>query len=127
MSEYVPVERDENSELPVPTEWRETILSIVARFADEDYELRCGVKGVLPVPSSDAAQIEKSIKSYGDKLAPLSPETWNTSIYQATAGGWEVLIDLYTVNEGASDLVLFIFVQETNTDYRFEVQSVHVP
>ena len=127
MPEQVPVEKDENRELPVPTEWRATISNIIERFANGDFELRNDVEGVLPVSSSDASLIEKSIKAYGDRLVSLPHETWKTSIYQATVGGWEVLVDLYTEDEGASDLVLFLLVKEASSNYSFEVQSVHVP
>jgi len=40
---------------------------------------------------------------------------------------WEVLVDLYTVNENASDLVLFARVYEEDQRYCFEIESVHVP
>jgi hypothetical protein len=42
-------------------------------------------------------------------------------------GYWDVLVDLFTVEEGASDLVLAVGVYEKGSAYIFEVQSVHVP
>jgi hypothetical protein len=40
---------------------------------------------------------------------------------------WDVLIDLYTLREGASDLVLFARGREIDGNYLFEIDSVHVP
>lgn len=127
MIEHVPVERDGNRELSVPTEWREIITAIVERLANDDFGFDNQVSGMLPISPSDASRIEKSIRSYGDKLVSLPQETWKTSIYQATQGGWEVLVDLHTEEEGASDLVLFLFVTELDANYNFKIQSVHVP
>lgn len=40
---------------------------------------------------------------------------------------WDVLVDLWTVESGASDLVLFARVFEVENGFRFEIASVHVP
>lgn len=40
---------------------------------------------------------------------------------------WDVLVDVFTVEEGRSDLVLFARVFERGDGYRFEIASVHVP
>ena len=40
---------------------------------------------------------------------------------------WEVLIDLWTVGEGRSDLVLRAEVSEVENGYLFDLQLVYVP
>jgi hypothetical protein len=40
---------------------------------------------------------------------------------------WDVLVDLYTAEEGSSDLVLAVRVFELGADFEFEVESIHVP
>ncbi|AKU94643.1 hypothetical protein AKJ09_01307 [Labilithrix luteola] len=40
---------------------------------------------------------------------------------------WQVLIDLWTIESGASDLVLDAWVFETEDGFRFEINSVYVP
>jgi hypothetical protein len=42
-------------------------------------------------------------------------------------GHWEVMIDLFTVEEGASDLVLALRVYEKGLSYSFDIQLVYVP
>jgi hypothetical protein len=42
-------------------------------------------------------------------------------------GHWNVLIDLFTIEEGASDLVLEVKVREDGAGYSFEIHSVYVP
>lgn len=50
-----------------------------------------------------------------------------TSVCQWVGGYWDVLIDLYTVEESVSDLALSVRVYETAAGYEFDIQSVHVP
>lgn len=40
---------------------------------------------------------------------------------------WEVLVDLWTEEEGPSDLVLHLYVREDRVEYRSEVYLVYVP
>jgi len=40
---------------------------------------------------------------------------------------WEVLVDLWTVESGKSDLVLDARVFEQETGFRIEIHSVYVP
>jgi len=42
-------------------------------------------------------------------------------------GYWDALVDLFTEEEGRSDLVLSLHVREGGGEYLFEVMSVHVP
>ena len=41
-------------------------------------------------------------------------------------GYWEVLVDLFTVEEGCSDLALFVRVYPREGSYVFQILSVHV-
>lgn len=127
MLEFIPVERHENRELPVPTYWRETLSSIVDCFVDGDFQPNRKIRGVLLIAPENVSDIEETIQAYGEKLVGLPPESWETSFYQATLGGWQVFVDLYTENERPSDLVLFVFVKEEVAAFSYEVQSVHVP
>ncbi|SEL89313.1 hypothetical protein SAMN05428989_2804 [Pseudoxanthomonas sp. GM95] len=68
-----------------------------------------------------------NVAAYGGTLDTLPPETWWTSVYVWMGEWWEVLVDLFTVEEGRSDLVLFLRVRERASKYEFEVTSLHVP
>jgi hypothetical protein len=127
MAEIVPILKDEENELPIPTLWRKTFSDIIEAFKDGDFHLRRGVAGVCPISEKEAARFAGNILAYGDKLVSLPEETWRTSLYRWMRGYWDVLIDLYTAREGASDLVLFVRVHEDGDRFLFEIQSVNVP
>ena len=127
MSETVPVLKDERNQSLVPSAWRGTLSNIVDALKDGDVGGLRNLARVRPVSSLDAARITKNIESYGAKLTSLPDAAWQTSVCQWMRGYWDVLVDLYTIEEGASDLALSVRVYEEDVDYVFEVQSVHVP
>jgi len=127
MKETVPVLKDEANQRPVPSVWRRTFHDIVEALKDGDFGLKREVAGVRPITAEDATRIGNNIRSYGARLTSLREETWQTSACQWMRGHWDVLVDLFTVEEGASDLALSVRVYEEGSGYVFEVQSVHVP
>ena len=127
MSEFIPIERHEDQELPIPTQWRNTLKSIVECFVEGDFQPNKKFRCILPLSSDDSLNIEKSINAYGDKLVALPLDMWEPSFYQATHGGWQVWVYLHTENEMPSDLVLFVFVREDEAGFNYEIESVHVP
>ena len=127
MAEFVPVLKHEDNERPIPTAWRNTIVAIVDSFKKGDFKLECGIPFVQAVSAEDATRIAGNIEDYGAVLSSLPADTWRTSVCRWMQEYWDVLIDLYTVGEGESDLVMFIRAYEDGEAYRFQVQSVHVP
>ena len=123
----VPVVEDEHHQQPVPSEWRETFRSIVEAFRLGDLRLSAGVEHVTPISADLADHIAASLKCYGGRLASLPEESWATSVCQWQVEYWEVLVDLFTEEEGAVDLVMSVRVQEDGAGYAFEVQLVYVP
>lgn len=126
MSQTVAVLKDKKQQ-PVPSVWRKTISEIVEAFKDGDFTLSRGINRVRPISKDDAAGIEENIQGYGAELVSLPEETWNTSVCQWYGQHWDVIVDLYTVDEGASDLVLQLRVYEDAGGYIFEVHLVYVP
>lgn len=127
MSEPVPVMKNDAEQMPIPTEWRGVLASIVSSLKNGDFKLTQRIVGVLPISEEIAKVIENNIERYGAQLTSLPEESWQTSACQWMDGFWDVLVDLFTIEEGASDLVLAARVYESNNCYSFEVQSVHVP
>jgi hypothetical protein len=123
----VPVGKDEHHQQPVPPEWRETFRSVVEAFRSGDLRLSAGVEHVAPIDAALADLIAGNLSAYGGRLASLPEETWATSVCQWQIGYWEVLMDLFTEEESAVDLVLHAHVQEKSAHYAFEVLSVYVP
>lgn len=124
MEAYVGIEKDEDRELPVPTEWRDSISKIVDLIPFEN-----GVNDLpflLPISTEDAEYFSKNIRDYGRSIDRVSPLTWVTSISLWMDGYWDVLVDLFSGGERI-DLVLFLKVTDSEGVYRFRVESVHVP
>lgn len=119
--------KDEENELPVAEVWRPTLEQIVRRFVEGDHGLTEAVPGVAPVTAETADQIRDYVDDYGATLVALEPETWESSVSLWMGDKWQVLIDLWTAEEGRSDLVLHLHVHEDGPRYRFEVYLVYVP
>jgi hypothetical protein len=119
--------KDEESELAIPTVWRPVIKKIVNAFVRQDYQLTVGLDGVMPVSSQTAEQIRNYVLEYGEELCELPEETWSSSVCIWMGSQWDALIDLWTLSEGRSDLVLRLQVEEGNDGFEFNIYMVYVP
>ncbi len=127
MKDIILVERNPDSQCAVPSVWRSAITAIVDAFAEGDYELSRAIPGVPVLDDGVATSIAENIQEYGAQLISLPDESWDTSVVQWMGDYWDVLVDLFTREEGASDMALSIRVYEVNDEYSFRVLSVHVP
>ncbi|NHZ39530.1 DUF7668 domain-containing protein [Massilia aquatica] len=112
---------------PIPSAWRSVIRHIVDALAHHDYQLAGGIPGVAPVSANTGMQIQGYIERYGETVVPLPDETWETSVCIWTGHHWDVMIDLWTAQEGCSDLVLALEVHDTGDDVVFYLHMVYVP
>ena len=126
MSEFEPIIKNEQNQTPIPSAWRSVFSDIVHVLKNGDLRFVGSIDGVRPVSSEKASQITASIKKYGANLVDLPEETWLTSACQWMGNRWDVLVDLYTEEEGVSDLVLEAHVFEQGTRQVFEVRFVYV-
>lgn len=116
-----------DGEFPVPPIWRPTFEALVEHFVRGDFR-PTGLRDLDPISAETAEQMEASVADYDQvTLAPLTEETWTTSVAQWLDGSWRTLIDLRTEEEGRSDLCLETDVHEVDGGYRFDVRSVYVP
>ena len=123
----VPVTKDSGNEGPIPSAWRSTLKNIVDAFVCHDYRLADGVAGVAPVSEKTATQIRTYIQQYGARLVSLPEESWATSVCIWMGDHWDALIDLWTEEEGSSDLVLRVHVSEVGSEPLVSVYMVYVP
>jgi hypothetical protein len=124
----VPVSKDESAQTLVPLVWRSTLCEIVRALSEGDMRLERGLVGVSPIPVEDAEGIKNNISRYGAHLIPLPEAAWQTSACQWMGDWWDLLVDLFTAEEGPSDLVLGTRIYEMDDGaYRYEVLWVHVP
>ena len=123
----VPVVKDESNELPIPSVWRPIFRQIVKAFVIYDYRLESAVSGVMPISAATAEHVEQYISDYGETLIELPEETWESSVCIWMGDRWDVLVDLWSLEEGRSDLVLSMHVSESTAGFAFEVYMVYVP
>jgi hypothetical protein len=123
----VPPYKDENASHPVATAWRAPLRAIVHALAEGDYALDGGVNSVAPVSAGVADQMRSHIADYGETLVELPDDAWESSVSQWMRSHWDVLVDLWTVESGASDLVLCVRIFEDGVGFRIEVDSIRVP
>lgn len=119
--------KDEEHHILVPDLWRNTLKELVDLLVNGDFESLSDVKGVREISEADIARIITNIEDYGCQLTSLPEVSWETSVCQWMQGYWNLLIDLFAIEEGISDLVLSVRVYESEKSYIFEVQSVYVP
>lgn len=126
MNNYIPIEKDGDRELPVPTEWRSKIaeiVSVVGSVSSVDAE---SITSLERISSDVKRSIVANLTDYGCAIDPVSSATWTTSICRWMGGYWQVLVDLFSGGEQV-DLVLFLRVTETEGAHQFCVESIHVP
>ncbi|MGJ9420873.1 hypothetical protein ACHAC9_24550, partial [Massilia sp. CMS3.1] len=122
----VPVIKDSENEGPIPSAWRPTLKKIVDAFVCHDYRLADGVAGVAPVSEKTATQIRKYIQGCGATLVSLPQESWATSVCIWMGDHWDALVDLWTEEEGRSDLVLQVHISEVSSEPLVTVYMVYV-
>ena len=127
LTKIIPVIKNTDEQQLVPTIWRKTLSEIVDAFKNRDYGLEKPILGVSPISVEDAAMIAKNIEDYGVQLVSLPKQTWETSACLWNGDYWEVFVDLYSEEEGASDLVLSVKVYEEKLKYIFDIHLVYVP
>ena len=126
-SDEVLAVKDEESERPIPTAWRQQICEIVDAFVVGDFGLDAGISGVPPVSADRASQIRDYVEGYGATLVALPEQTWDSSVCIWYGDHWAALVDLWTEQEGRSDLVLHTRVREQDSGFSIEVDLVYVP
>ena len=116
------------SSIPVPTRFRPSISRVVARLAAGDYE---GLRrdGTQAHPDADLSMWIRDYGRDGATLIPLPDEAWDSAEafeLDDEPGTWQVVIDLWTEEEGRSDLSMEALVIDDETDPLVRVNDIHV-
>ncbi|WP_327009777.1 hypothetical protein OHA72_22630 [Dactylosporangium sp. NBC_01737] len=120
--------KDEHVESAVPEVWRPTLRAIVDSLRRRDIVLAAGLPGVDPVSNADTQRYLQAVDDYGHAtLTRLPDEAWRTSVARWYGDRWKCLVDLWTEQDGRSDLVLDVDVFDNAPDYQFRVHLVYVP
>lgn len=123
----IPAIKDSDHERPIPSAWRPVLCKIVDAFVRHDYGLAEGISGVAPVSEETAAHVRQYIEGYGAHLVALPEASWDTSVCIWMGHHWDALVDLWTEEEGRSDMVLQVQVSEAGSGYLVAVYMVYVP
>lgn len=119
--------KDESQQRPIPLVWRRAFREIVDAFVQGDFGLSRRVSGVDPIDSDTASQISAYVESYGATLSTLPEATWDSSVCIWNGNRWDCLVDLWTQEEGRSDLVMHAHVIEDDGGHLIQVHLVYVP
>lgn len=125
--EDILVEKIEDHELPIPTEWRLALKQLADKIVlGAEIEALPNIEIGL-IDSETVSSHNYNIEGYPDKLGPLQESSWKTSIYIWDSPYWQVLVDLADENGNISDLVLHARIHETAQGFLIEPGLVYVP
>ncbi|MGV9213995.1 DUF7668 domain-containing protein [Micromonospora sp. RB23] len=120
--------KDASLEGSIPQAWRPTLKAVVDSLVRRDAAIGAGLPPVDPVPSELSQKCLQAVDNYGAVTLITPPdECWNTSVALWLGDHWRCLVDLWTEEEGRSDLVLDVDVFEHGPGYRYRVNLVYVP
>ena len=125
--ETVPVEKDDERELPVPTEWRLALKQLADKAVlGTEIKDQSNIE-IGNIDSNIASNHHYNIQCYPDALGPLTDKSWETSIYIWDSPYWRVLVDLTDLNGQVTDLVLHASGMETDKGFLIEPDLIYVP
>ena len=110
---------------------RDTVHRLVGMLVAEDY---AGLEAASRGRRLTAAQLRQAVEEYGRKLR-MPPESVfevfdedNLDVYElASPRSWAVLVPLWTVEEGRSDLTLELVLTDKGEEhYDIEIHDLHV-
>lgn len=125
--EQVPAIKDETSQQPIASAWRPVLVDLVASIARDDFSPDRLPPSVDRIRPKVVAQIRDYLREFGETLSELPYACWESSVSQWMGDHWDAIIDLWTKESGASDLVLAVRIYEAQSEHRIDVESVHVP
>ena len=123
----VPVEKHEDTELPIPTIWRATLKSLGDSFVFGTQLVSEDKVSIEPIDEETTKINRSNIEDYPDTIGRLTEITWVSSVCAWTGNSWEVLVDLSTSDGQVSDLVMHVEIRETGDCYIIEPGLIYVP
>ncbi|MBC9819697.1 hypothetical protein [Terrabacter sp. MAHUQ-38] len=113
---------------PIPLAWRPTLTAIVDSLVRRDPVVAQHLQDVERVSDAVRDQCVEALAAYGDiEFVRLPKSSWDSSVCQKWGDYWRCYIDLWTAQEGRSDLVLEVTARVTPNGFRFAVGSAYVP
>jgi hypothetical protein len=111
----------------VPERFRPALAAVVERLAAGDF---AGLKrdGIDPYPDADLSLWIRNYGSAGATIVPLPEEAWESAgaIPTVRPGEWAIVVDLWTREEGKSDLSMEATVLDSPGGISVVINSIHV-
>jgi len=120
-------EKNLENQVTVPEDWRPILVAMVRSFCSGNFRLTDVHSAVTELSEKDAELIRQNIENYGCQLVELPAATWESSVCQWYGEYWDVIVDLYTEEEGRSDQIMSVRVTEIGVAHQFDVHLVYVP
>lgn len=112
---------------PVPERWRPLVGWLVHRLAEGEYAGLAHDGFVSRIDDPEDAGIGLWIERYPATLVDLPGEAWAFSDHWAIDEGvWAVVVELWTAEEGHSDLSMEATVWDDGTEIIVKIDGVHV-
>jgi hypothetical protein len=118
--------KDPDAEHPLADPWRAAFREIVRAFVQGNYSAS-HIPQVRSIEPETADRMRAYVESYGATLVDLPDQSWQSSVAQWMGTHWEVIVDLWTAEEGRSDLALHARVFEVGDNFEIQVEGVWVP
>lgn len=110
-----------------PTKLSRTIQRVVDHLVRRDY---AAVEALTAGQRLSAADIAQVIAEYGRQLVPPPVDSDPRSVVELEGfdpARWSVYVDLWTSEEGRSDLTLELTIVDSNRDvYDIQIDNLHV-
>ena len=113
----------------VPERWRLAIVEVVHRLVVRDYAGLAQDGFVRDATTTVDDSVGDWIEDYPATLVELPSEAWlhaSCGKIKTERGAWWLVVDLWTKEEGRSDLSLEGTVRDDGTNVRVEIANVHV-
>ncbi len=132
MSQDIPVPYDSEFQSLIPNIWRDTIVQIVETFKDKDFVRLNTIANVEFIDTEYATELAENIDDYGAHLISLPEESWDSSVCSYFGEDneddfWKAIVDLFTEEEGRSDLIISLNIYKHDDHYTYEVTGIYVP
>jgi hypothetical protein len=114
--------------MDVPARFRPALAAVVERLAAGDYQ---GLKrdGIHPYPNADLCLWIRNYGLTGATIVPLPEEAWASAEaipITGEPGHWGIVLDLWTQEEGKSDLSMEATIVESPDGISVVINDLHV-
>jgi hypothetical protein len=111
----------------MPDELIRSVKEIVSLLVNRDYDEVVRITHGIRL---DAAAIESAIADYGHSLAAPPSQAYDNidivPIRNAITSSWSVRMNLWTVDEGLSDLSIELTIKDIGSGLAVEIDDIHV-